>query len=314
MRYASTLTRTGLLAALTATLFVACKKDKEQNGPSIVVPNETGVIAGDQTLTPGTHSLHFKLVFQKGSGKDDADLKDFSFTFNSGGGNTTVFANRPAPSGSTFTFDTTFEVTGTNGQVYTYTFTVRDKNDKTASKSFKITFQDTSSGSLVIDSLMNAGVTNQADGKGTYFRYRLGTYQLSTQDRTSAEGNPSEILFVYYFSSSSQRHSIISPAILRDSIYNTTPVEWDNPSTQTTTFRSVQASVSFDGITYQGIINAYNSGTDISNEFTGNGNQRAECTTGRLIAFKQGNIYGIVKVNSVSATGSASLSIKVARP
>ncbi|GIV24804.1 MAG: hypothetical protein KatS3mg026_0496 [Bacteroidia bacterium] len=85
MRYASIVSRTGLLAALTVAAFVACKKEKEQNGPSIIVPNEPGIVAGDQTLDAGAHSLRFKVIFQKGSGKDDADLKDFSFSVNTVG-------------------------------------------------------------------------------------------------------------------------------------------------------------------------------------------------------------------------------------
>jgi|GEM_PF-1542134 len=312
MRYAIIVSRTGLLAALSVAAFVACKKEKEQNGPSIVVPNEPGVVAGDQTLQPGTYSVHFKVVFQKGSGKDDADLKDFSFSVNPGAANQPIITNRPI-SGQTFTFDTTFEVNGVAGQVYTYTFTVRDKNDKTASRSFKITFQASSQPSY-IDTLLNGQYTNQSDSKGTHLRYQVGSGALTLQSRTQADGNPSEILFVYYYSSTSNRHSIISPAILRDSIYNGTPVEWDNPSTQTTNFRSVSSGVTFEGITYQGIIDAYNNGTDV-NDFPGNGNQRAECTAGRLIAFKQGNIYGIVRVESVTPNAAgAVLSVKVARP
>ncbi|GIV23018.1 MAG: hypothetical protein N3A68_06425 [Bacteroidia bacterium] len=313
MRYASIITRTGLITALSMAAFMACKKEKEQNGPSIVIPNETGVIAGDQTVPPGTHTVRFKLVFQKGSGKDDADLKDFSFTFNAGAGNQPVFANRPAPNGSSFTFDTTLDITGTAGQTYTYTFSVRDKNDKSASKAFRITFADTSSQpTVIIDSLINQSFTN-ADS-GAHLRYQPGTGAFAVQTRVQANANPSQILFVYYYSSTSARHSIISPAILRDAIYNTTAVEWDNPSTQTTNFRSAPAGTSFSDITAAGITAAYNNGTDV-NDFSGNGNQRAECTAGRLIAFNQGSIYGIVRVESVTPNAAgATLSIKVVRP
>ncbi|GIV24805.1 MAG: hypothetical protein KatS3mg026_0497 [Bacteroidia bacterium] len=92
-------------------------------------------------------------------------------------------------------------------------------------------------------------------------------------------------------------------------------MEWDNPSTQATNFRSVPSGVNFEGITYQGIIDAYNNGTDVNDEFSGNGNQRAACTAGRLIAFKQGTIYGLVRVESVTSNAAgAILSVKVARP
>ncbi len=295
---------------------MACKKEKEQNGPSIVVPNEPDVIASDVTRPLGPQQLKFKVIFQKGSGKDDADLKDFSFSFSQGAGTIPSITNRPI-SGQTFTFDTSLSVEPLSPAVYTYTFTVRDKNDKTASRTFKITFRDTSSQpTRYIDSLVNQSYTNQTDNKGTHLRYQVGSWQLTLQNRTQADANASEILFVYYYSPTNlngRYHSIISPAILRSSIYNGFLVKWDNPSTQTTTFRSV-SGVSFDGISYQGIIDAYNSGTDI-NEFDGNGNQRAECTAGRLIAFKQGNIYGLVRVESVTPNAAgAVLSVKVARP
>ncbi|MCX7606836.1 MAG: hypothetical protein N2170_06200 [Bacteroidia bacterium] len=315
MQYRAALVRTGLLTALTFATFVACKKEKEQNGPSIIIPNETGIVAGDQTVPPGSYSFRFKLLFQKGSGKDDADLKDFSFSFNAGAGNQNVFTNRSASNGTSFTFDTTLtNITGTNGQVFTYTFTIRDKNDKTATKSFRITFQDTTSNpSPTIDSYLNQSYTNQADGKGTHLRYQAGSGTFSLQDRSAANGNPSSILFVYFYSSTTARHSIISPAILRDAIYDGTPVEWDNPSTQTTNFRST-TGVNFDGVTYSGIAAAFNNGTDV-NDFTGNGNQRAECTNGRILAFRQGTIYGLVRVESVTQNAAgATLSVKVARP
>jgi hypothetical protein len=75
MRYASLVRNAGLLMALSAALFVGCKKEKEQNGPSLTVAADSGVVTGDRTLPPGTYPLRFKLIAQKGSGKDDADLK-----------------------------------------------------------------------------------------------------------------------------------------------------------------------------------------------------------------------------------------------
>jgi hypothetical protein len=82
-----------------------------------------------------------------------------------------------------------------------------------------------------VDTLLNESYTNQSDNKGTHLRYQVGSGTLTLQNRTQANNNPSEILFVYWYSSSSQRHSVISPAILRNDIYNNTPPEWDNPST-----------------------------------------------------------------------------------
>ncbi len=316
MRYAHVIGKVGLFTALSVVLFVGCKKDKDQKGPSLTVAGGAGIVQGDLTVPPGDTMLKFKLVAQKGTGKDDADLKDYTFTVTISGTPVPIFSNRPVPNGQSFTIDTTVMASGLSGQNKTYTFSVTDKNGKSVSKSFKITFQGTGGGqpAQLIDSLLNTSYTNQGDGKGTHLRYQVGSGQLTTQNRTNANANASEILFVYFYSSSSGRHSVISPAILRNDNYNGTPVEWDNSSTQTTLFRQVSGSPNFNTITYQGIINAYNSGT-IPNpeEFQNNGDQRLECTSGRLIAFKQGNIYGIIRVDNVTSSG-ATLSVKVARP
>ena len=311
MKYASLMRNAGLLMALSVALFVGCKKEKEQNGPSLTVAGDPGVVTGDLTLPPGTRNLRFKLIAQKGSGKDDADLKEYTIT----GTNNIVNVRRPAPNGQSFTIDTTMGITGANNQSYTITFTVTDKNDKSVSRKFTISFRDTGgTPTRYVDTLLNESYTNQSDNKGTHLRYRVGSGTLTLQNRTQANGNPSEILFVYWYSSSSGRHSVISPAILGNSIYDGTPPEWDNPSTLTTNFREAPSSVNFATAGYAEIINAYNSAGTFSEEFTGNADQRAECTTGRVLAFKQGNIYGLIRVESVMSGGGATLSVKVARP
>jgi hypothetical protein len=100
---------------------------------------------------------------------------------------------------------------------------------------------------------------------------------------------------------------------LRNDNYNNTPPEWDNPSTLTTNFKEAPSSVNFATAGYADIISAYNNGTSI-NDFTGNADQRAECTTGRVLAFKQGNIYGLIRVDLRRLVAGATLSVKVARP
>jgi hypothetical protein len=307
--------------ALSVALFVGCKKEKEQYGPSLTVVSEPGVVTGDLTLEPLIDTtLRFKLIAQKGSGKDDADLKDYSFTYTIGGTNFTVYANRPAPNGRSFTIDETLSVMGlVSGEVRRYTFTVTDKNGKSTSRTFTITFRSTSGDpggpTTRVDSLYNGNYTNQSDNKGTHLRYEVGSGRLTLQTRAQANNNPSDILFVYWYSSTSQRHSVISPAILREDIYNNTDPKWDNPSTRVTNFKEAPASVNFATAGYADIISAYNNGTPINNEFTNNADQRAECTTGRVLAFKQGDIYGLIKVESVRSGGDgATLSVKVARP
>jgi hypothetical protein len=165
-----------------------------------------------------------------------------------------------------------------------------------------------------VDTLLNESYTNQSDNNGTHLRYQVGSGTLTTQNRAQANNNASEILFVYWYSSNFQKHSVISPAILRDrSKYGTNPPAWDNPSTQATYFREPPASVNFATAGHADIISAYNNGTPVN--YPDNADQRAECRTDRpVLAFKQGNIYGLIKVENVTSGGGATLSVKVARP
>jgi hypothetical protein len=145
MRYASLMRNAGLLMALSAALFVGCKKEKEQNGPSLTVASEPGVVTGDLlSLEPGVDTtLRFKLIAQKGSGKDDADLKDYSFTVTIGGANNPSTPIDLLPMANLSRLIPRGKVTGANGEIRRYTFTVTDKNGKSASRTFTITFRST---------------------------------------------------------------------------------------------------------------------------------------------------------------------------
>lgn len=318
MKYASLMRSLGLLMALGIALFVGCKKEKEQNGPSLTVAGDPGVVTGDRTSPPGTHSFRFKLIAQKGSGKDDADLKEYTIT----GTNNIVNVRRPAPNGQNFTIDTTMEITGANNQSYTITFTVTDKNDKSVSRKFTITFRDTTPPPPpgIVDSLYSTNYTNQNDGKGTYLRYQPASGSFSLLDRNSANSYASEILFVYYYSGGTLKHSVISPGVMGDQNYGS--LQWTVSGRNETLFREAPSGTNFTSATHQQIKDAYEGGTELD-EFDPDPNQpgnlnkekRAECTIGRLIAFKQGNIYGLIRVEGVNSNNaSATLSVKIARP
>lgn len=319
MKYASLMRNAGLLMALGVALFVGCKREKEQNGPSLTVAGEPGVLQGDLTLqAPADTLLRLKLIAQKGSGKDDADLKDYSFSIKRGSLTSTIYANRPAPNGQSFTIDTIVVIEESSPVTLTLTFTVTDKNGKSASRSFTITVRGTGGPVTIVDTFYNQSYTNQNDNKGTHLRYQVGTGTFTLQNRTQANSNAAEILFVYWYSSGLNKHSVISPGILDRSGYQGSDPYWTNPSRQTTNFREVPSNVTsanFASLGYQQIIDAYNNGTPIDNEFTDNADQRAECTAGRILAFKQGNIYGLIRVDSVTSNAAgARLSVKIARP
>jgi hypothetical protein len=324
MKYASLMRNAGLLMALSVALFVGCKKEKDQKGPSLAVVNEPGVVTGDLTLEPLIETpVRFKLIAQKGSGKDDADLKDYSFTIKTGVGNTPIYTNRPAPNGQSFTIDTTLPVTGlVSGESREYIFTVTDKNGKSVSKSFKITFRSSPDNppSSQIDPLPSREYSNR-DGKGTYLIYDHTNGSFNPTDRTGAGSNPDQILFLYYYRDQDPKyHSVIAPDVLGNDGYNGSSIEWDGSWSTTTSLKLPPSGVNFDNVTYDGIRDAFEQGQTIDDNIgTFNVGKRIKLEGRTLIAFKQTrggrDIYGLIKIEGLDNTNKkATLSVKVRRP
>jgi len=305
--------------ALSVALFVGCKKEKEQNGPSLVVVVESGVVTTQNlTLPPGAYPLRFKLIAQKGSGKDDADLKEYTIT----GTNNIVNVRRPAPNGQSFTIDTTMEITGSNGQSYTITFTVTDKNNNSDRKDFKITFQSSPDNptSGQIDPLPSREYSNR-DGRGTYLIYDYTNGSFNPTDRTGAQNSPDQILFVYYYRDQNPTyHSVIAPDVLSNDGYNGTPIEWDRSWSTATSLRLPPSGVNFDNVTYDGIRDAFENGQPVDDNIGDfNRGKRIKLDGRTLIAFKQTragkDIYGLIKIEGLDNTNKkATLSVKVRRP
>ena len=323
MKYASLMRNAGLLMALSVALFVGCKKEKEQNGPSLTPAGESGVVTGDLTLEPLIDTtLRFKLIAQKGSGKDDADLKDYSFTIKTGVGNTPIYTNRPAPNGQSFTIDTTLPVTGlVSGEVREYIFTVTDKNGKSASKSFKITFRSSPDNppSGQIDSYPEREYSNR-DGKGTYLIYDHTNGSFNLTDRTGAGSNPDQILFLYYYRDQNPKyHSVIAPDVLRDTNYRPT-LYWDRSWSTVTSLKLPPSGVNFDNVTYDGIRDAFENGQRVDDNIGPfNVEKRIKLENRTLIAFKQTRgekvIYGLIKIERLDNDNKrANLLVKVRRP
>ena len=309
--------------ALSVALFVGCKKEKDQKGPSLMLVVESGVVPTENlTLPPGTYPLRFKLIAQKGSGKDDADLKEYTIT----GTNNIVNVRRPAPNGQSFPIDTTMEITGSNGQSYTITFTVTDKNNNSAKKEFKITFQSSPdnppSNQNQIDPLSSREYSNR-DGKGTYLIYDHNSGSFNLTDRAGAQNSPDQILFLYFYRDQNPTyHSVIAPDVLSNNQYNGTPIEWDRSWSTETSLRVPPSGVNFDNVTYDGIRDAFEDGQDVDDNIGSfNVGKRAKLLLPNrpLIAFKQRrgtkDIYGLIKVEVLDDNGKkATLAVKVRRP
>jgi hypothetical protein len=307
--------------ALSVALFVGCKKEKDQKGPSLAVVNEPGVVQGDLILAPNTDTtLRFKLIAQKGDGKDDADLKDYSFTVDIGGVKYPVYTNRPAPNGRSFTIDTTVRVR----EDREYTFTVTDKNGKSASKSFKITFRSSPdnppSNQNQIDPLSSREYSNR-DGKGTYLIYDHNSGSFNLTDRAGAQNSPDQILFLYFYRDQNPTyHSVIAPDVLSNNQYNGTPIEWDRSWSTETSLRVPPSGVNFDNVTYDGIRDAFENGQRVDDNIGPfNVEKRIKLENRTLIAFKQTragkDIYGLIKIERLDNDNKrANLLVKVRRP
>ncbi|MCX8112033.1 MAG: hypothetical protein N3E49_02370 [Bacteroidia bacterium] len=328
MRRITRLTTVGLTAALAAAIFIACKREKEQNGPSILIPNEPDVIAGDKTVPPGSTTLKFKFIFQKGSGKDDADLKDFSFTFNQGGGNVPAFSNRSAPNGTSFTWDTTFSINGTAGAVYTYTVSVRDKNDKTASRSIRITFQQPSSGQP--GAYFTATITlDTVDRPFIYFTGNSITAQ-SLSGLSEARGVIASLVVRRV---NINQYSVVTPDSLGKGNYTFPYLNWTASPKPRTTFYAITPN-EYDGVTDSTSAAQLIAGLPEANKtkFSGNADgarallsgtpDNSTTTSGphEFLAFDQqfpansptSRIRGVIKRTSVSGA-SVSLEVKAIR-
>lgn len=307
MKYASLMRNAGLLMALGVALFVGCKKEKEQNGPSLTIVQ--GTVGENETRPLGRGTLTFSLIAQKGTGKDDADLKEWTFKADIDGSVNTI--TEPA-SGSSSRFDTVITYNVQKPQVHTYTFTITDKNGKSASKSFKIIFQ--------FDSYLNKTYYNHPSTAYLIYDHNTGNFQIV--DSIGSRRNPDQILFLYYFRADNPRyHSVIAPDVLSNPCYNDTPLEWGR-SWGTSTFLCVPPNnVDFNTVTYDGLRDAFNQCVQRDDTIGScNVGKRLKLDTRDLIAFMQirstrDTIYGLIKKESLNSNnGSAILSVKVRRP
>jgi hypothetical protein len=235
-----------------------------------------------------------------------------------------IYTNRPVPNGQSFTIDTVVNARGLNGEVREYTFTVTDKNGKSASKSFKITFQSSPDNppSGQIDPLPSREYSNR-DGKGTYLIYDHNSGSFNLTDRAGAQNSPDQILFLYFYRDQNPTyHSVIAPDVLSNSGYDGTPIEWDRSWSTTTSLKLPPSGVNFDNVTYDGIRDAFENGQTVDDNIgTFNVGKRIKLEGRTLIAFKQTragkDIYGLIKIEGLDNTNNnqkATLSVKVRRP
>ncbi|MCS7163102.1 MAG: hypothetical protein NZ958_07255 [Bacteroidia bacterium] len=239
MRTLGTIRHVGVAAIAAAALFLACKREKEQEGPKIEIPAGQGYLTVDTTVEQGSHQIKFGFRFSKGTKKDDADLESYSFLSNQGAADQPIFSNRPARDKASFLWDTTMNINGVAGAVYTYTAVVRDKNGKEARRSLKITFRQptTNTPSLPI----TGSVTLIHTGNNPTNFLVLSNRQFSAKALNELNSvNAADVIAAFFVRSAAPKtYSLITPDSLGKGVYTDPAINWTAASKPTTIFYDI---------------------------------------------------------------------------
>ncbi|MEN2992537.1 MAG: hypothetical protein ABDH91_03175 [Bacteroidia bacterium] len=328
MRTLGTIRHVGVAALAAATVFLACKREKEQEGPKIEIPAGQGYLTTDTTVDAGSHQIKFGFRFSKGTKKDDADLESYSFLVNQGAADQPIFSNRPARDKASFIWDTTLTVNGVAGAVYTYTAVVRDKNGKEARRSLKITFRQPTGGNQ--NPLPISGSVTLSQG-GTNFLV-LTNRQFSAKALNDLNSIAAADVIAAFFvrNADPKTYTLITPDSLGKGNYTDPAINWTASSKPTTIFYDINQQ-EYNGVADSASLRQLVQGLSDSRKvkYVNNGDgARAtiHLESGNLpqdisgpheyLAFKQSlgnsNIWGIIRRTS-AGNGQATLEVKAIR-
>lgn len=284
--------KTGLiLMALFAVLFVGCNKEEEKLlDPTISFEGGAGLISADATVDSAS-TIRIKVIAQKG--KDGAKLKQFKVTKAVTGATQTI-TDSTLSSASDETFNYTLQDIA--NVAATYTFTITDKDGKTATKSIKIT-------------LTTGPVITKPTVSNWNFTTTLCFFNGSAViDSATAAGSPSTAYFRYY-NSGATGTTLISAANLATAAYNGTAV-YSAWATATAEFRTLSITATeFDALKDQdkaNLVTTFNNGTKVTADANNPAGTRANnLATGNLLGIQCGGKTYIVKVTATSQTSLA---------
>ncbi len=286
-----------VLFAIIATIFVGCSKDNEEKqlNPTISFASDgPGFYVSDASVDSGV-TVKVKIIAQKG--KDGAKLKMFKATKTVTGATETL-----VDSTLTSASDETFNYTYTGAIVTnptTLTFTITDKDGKSATKTIKFT--------------INAGPTITKPTVTTLnFTSTLVFFNGSSViDTTTAKSSPSTAYF-RYFNSTSTGTTLISGAQLATAGYSSTPIyaPWATASAE---FRTLSITDSeFQAAKNQDkaqLVTWFNAGTKtVADSNNPAGTRANNLASGQFLGIDAGGIKWIAKV---TATSQTSLSLEV---
>lgn len=208
-----------LLLAIAAMMGFSSCEDEDALEPTLQLSSEGDFIADDMTVEPGS-TIKFAWRAQKGDGK----LKTFTImasnNFKTDKSGKTWNGEEEIPSASNENYlDTAmFNAPDGDGDVITYTFTVTDNNDETATETVKITAEQTGTtpaGSLkpVISGVKIYCTVGDGTGKSTCASIDGTTYAPASASTSEQE----KIDFVYFYQSSTGIYAPdATPSVLDD--------------------------------------------------------------------------------------------------
>ncbi len=282
-----------VLFAVYALIFTGCKDDEEEKllNPTIEFVGGTGYFTADAEVD-SLGTIKIKIIAQKG--RDGAKLKTFRATRAvTGATQTLVDSTLTSASESTFNFEVTDNIVTSPT---TYTFTITDKDGKTASKSIKFTIK--------AGPAINKPTVTNLNFTSTLVFFN-GT---DVVDTTSAQSSPSTAYFRYYHSSITGT-TLISGAQLATAAYASTPIyaPWATASAE---FRTLNITDSdFQAAKNQDkaqLTTWFNAGTKTVADANNPAGTRANnLASGQFLGIDAGGKIWIAKVTATSQTSLA---------
>lgn len=289
-----------VLFAIIATIFVGCSKEEEEKllNPTISFASDgTGFYVADAEVDSNAQ-VKVKIIAQKG--KDGANLKQFKATKTVTGATETLL-DSTLTSASNETFNYTY-----TGNIVTspttLTFTITDKDGKTATKSIKFTIK------------AGATITKPKYESMRTFNH-MASFDLegkTSQSGSTAPSNPNDY-DLYYFYSNNTSGNLVAAGYQRDDSLYGYKATWSGSNNINIRENASLNETLFDSLKDQdqsAIMNLYNNGTDvpqIPGFSTTSGIRVKDLSSSSFYVIRtSSNKYAVIKINS---TSQASISI-----
>ncbi len=283
-----------VLFAIIATIFVGCNKEEDESlkNPTITFASDGMDYYVADAEVDSNSTVKVKIIAQKGS--EGAKLRNFKLAKEVTGLNATVVdSNLTSASENTFNYTYTTSIV-TNPT--TLTFTITDKDGKSATKKIKFTIKQ--GATIIKPTVVNLNFTSTL----VFFN------GSAVVDTSSAKSSPSTAYFRYYHSSTTGT-TLISGSQLATSAYSTSAIyaPWATASAE---FRTLSITDSeFQAAKNQDksqLTTWFNAGTKTVADANNPAGTRANnLSNGQFLGIDAGGVKWIAKVTATSQTSLA---------